>query len=1068
MRRTLAWTAMAALGMLLPARALALEARVLTASDVATMGGTDFDGGAGDLLLRNDKVEAVILAIGSTPDFDIPLSPEALPSRGVIVDLGTVGDKNDQMNELHQVLNLDGKNFIDYVGTPVLANDANEASITVSGVAHLNVPGAGTFTLQARTTYAVRPGEPWIDLTTSVTNSNPVALPVFSIADVDVLAARSLLPFQPFPDRGTKLPPLDLGDPIPAVGVWPYLVLAGNNGPADGPTNSDLSPCGAVTYTFLADSPLTPFVGVADDLVAAVGNFFDLAAVAGNHPPMLAAGDTLTFHRRLVVTPENSVESGVDVAMPILYGPLFGGFDARATFLGRVVDGAGNPVPDAHIVLDNTFPGSPDFRPLVTLLDEDQDGTPDGLIPAMPGAPLPTTHVVTDAAGRFEVELQAFADPFTATTVYRGRIQAPERATKTFGPLDVDLSTIAGGPNDVGDIMLSDTGTLRFTVRDAATGKKLPAKLVFYGTGGTENPDFGSQYLSLRNFSGLSKAPGDGLAELGEGNTKRLSETVAGTPALNFAMSAGGTGSLQIKPGTYKVYASRGLEYTIDHRSFRIRAGDTMELTLSLKHVVDTTGFVSADFHVHSNKSWDSSTPLGDRLISFAAEGVDVLVATDHDFITGLSPVIEMLGLKGKIAAISGEEMSGGLPVPVHPVMTGGVDAFPEGIGHWNAWPLTPNPGARRNGAPSDEFLNPATAIDRLRGVDSLALLGKLPDTADIPEWLAAIQAGHPGTPGAALPLDEEVVILNHARSGLDGLVVVGLFNSLFNPGGDPTAGGYDPTKPITEFPNNLMLLPSLYSKAVVGPYGTDTNGLSFDAMELINGGGMSRFQPLRTDWFSLLDQGIRRTGVANSDSHRVVMELPGFGRNFVASHTDDPGAIDQDELAASVKTMKIVGTTGPFIRFSIKGDHGYQGLGETVVATKRVLLLHIRVEAAPWVPVEEVRVLRNGNLFATYPIPNRKVLGTVERFNKTLVLDRPDADSYFTVEASVKIDASGTPLNPALLELMHTVAAGVTPLGFTNPIFVDVGGDGYDPPGLRPTNSGSARIRMLPPCKGH
>ena len=93
--------------------ARAAEARNLTAADIAGMGGTDFKGGVGDYLLRNDVIEAVILAVDVTPDFNIPILAEALPGRGVLIDLGTRGDKNDQLGEIGHLVNL-GANVIFY------------------------------------------------------------------------------------------------------------------------------------------------------------------------------------------------------------------------------------------------------------------------------------------------------------------------------------------------------------------------------------------------------------------------------------------------------------------------------------------------------------------------------------------------------------------------------------------------------------------------------------------------------------------------------------------------------------------------------------------------------------------------------------------------------------------------------------------------------------------------------------------------------------------------------------------------------------------------------------------
>ncbi len=300
--------------------------------------------------------------------------------------------------------------------------------------------------------------------------------------------------------------------------------------------------------------------------------------------------------------------------------------------------------------------------------------------------------------------------------------------------------------------------------------------------------------------------------------------------------------------------------------------------------------------------------------------------------------------------------------------------------------------------------------------------------------------------------------MLNHPRAGFAGLVVIGMLNGLDNPGGSPP-GGYDPTLPITAAPNNLLFTPSLYNEAVIGPGGTQTTALSFDAIEVMNGSGAGRFFEVRDDWCSLLDQGIEKTATAVSDSHRLILENAGFARSFVASSTDDPAEIDEDELTQSVLNMQLVGTSGPFIRFSIKSDEDDNdrrrgrrdevGLGGTAVVTRKKVELKIRVEAAPWIPVEEVRIYRNCELIETREIKRSKVLGKVVRFKKKIKLKGIDADSYFHVEAGIRLDANGDPISPELLDLVQTIEPGVEPFGFTNPIFVDRDGDGYFPPGL-------------------
>ncbi|MDJ0848407.1 MAG: hypothetical protein QNK04_08525 [Myxococcota bacterium] len=1013
-----------------PAALAQPEARPLVGADLAAIGGSDFDGGIGDLLLRNDRVWAVILDPEAvTGDFGIPVTPEVLPSRGVIIDAGTVGQRNDELNEIHQILNLEGTSPVLYGQLLDIGVEGDTASITVGGIALFPAIGCTAEpTVFVTTTYAVTQGNAWIDVSTTVTNANACDLPVFQITDVDVTVNRSRIPFQPFPARGEKNPPLDFSDPFSAIGVFPFLATPGILGPEDGAVNTDQSPKEDVSYALVADSLASPLIGVANGAAVVVGNAFDLGAVGGGNIPVIPPGGTLTHVRKLVVTDRNDVESVLDVALPAL------DLGTRAKFSGRVVDGNGDPVADSHVFFDNVFPGAdPALAGLVTLLDENRDGVADGVVPITGGEPVPSTHTITGPDGRFTVRLPALIDPTVAATVYDGSIRAENRDIQPIAPVSVDLGTLFGGPTDLGDLLVSDTGTFEFTVW-GGWHRTVPATIRITGTNGTPNPEFGSQYAPGRIYTGLSTTSGDGLDPIDGGNSTELSTTVAGLPAVTTVATADGTGSVELAPGTYKVTVNRGLEWTAKTKHITVVAGTTVHKNFRIRRVVPTWGQVSMDFHVHSGRSFDTQAAPEDRVVAYSAKGVEVLVATDHDQITDYAPIISSLGIAPLINSIIGNEVTGSIPVPGNPPLWTGAD-FANGIGHWNAWPLRVIPGARNSGAPQSELVAPGTVIDRMLGMDSLL---SFPDDASVPEWLGAI----------ADETDEEVVMLNHPRAGLAGLTVIGLFNSLGNPTNDP-AGGYDPTIPITAFPNNLLLVPSLYNEAVVGPGGTDTTGLSFDAIELMNGPGIRGYQQVREDWFSLLKQDIRKTGTAVADSHRVVLENAGFPRSYVASKTDHPALIDEDALTAAVKGMKVVGTSGPVIHFTLF-DKRFRpkGLGDTAAIRRPYVLAKIAVHAAPWIPVEEVRIFRNGELIETLPVKPHLVTGGVFRLFKILLLP-VEEDSFFTVEAGVSLDANGDPLSPALVAAVQEIEPDVVPLGFTNPIFVDEGADGYTPPGL-------------------
>jgi hypothetical protein len=114
-------------------------------------------------------------------------------------------------------------------------------------------------------------------------------------------------------------------------------------------------------------------------------------------------------------------------------------------------------------------------------------------------------------------------------------------------------------------------------------------------------------------------------------------------------------------------------------------------------------------------------------------------------------------------------------------------------------------------------------------------------------------------------------------------------------------------------------------------------------------------------------------------------------------------------------------------------------------------------VQAAHWIPVEEVRVISNGFVDSVFdgtttptvrPPPNNPTLedegrGHLVRFEAELPVSLAQ-DTYFIVEAGSRLDPpSPTP------EFVDIIVPGNEPIAFTNPIFVDLAGDGFDPPGL-------------------
>ncbi len=137
---------------------------------------------------------------------------------------------------------------------------------------------------------------------------------------------------------------------------------------------------------------------------------------------------------------------------------------------------------------------------------------------------------------------------------------------------------------------------MRFRVVDGATAKPIPCKLTFLGVGNTLDPAFSR-----------SDEP------------RQETRAIA---AYNRVFSLSGEGSLKVPQGSYTVLVSRGLEWTLAERNLEITASGA-RLEAELEHVVETPGWLSADFHVHASGSFDSKVPMEARVYEFISDGVD-------------------------------------------------------------------------------------------------------------------------------------------------------------------------------------------------------------------------------------------------------------------------------------------------------------------------------------------------------------------------------------------------------------------------------------------------------------
>ncbi len=392
-----------------------------------------------------------------------------------------------------------------------------------------------------------------------------------------------------------------------------------------------------------------------------------------------------------------------------------------------------------------------------------------------------------------------------------GRYWLVARTTSRL-PSEAVLVQVDAGRTTEAAIGLAEAGRVVFDIHDES-GERGPAKLTFVG----------QPCQVLPTKPGRACAAGEqGCIETEERcdpitstfGPKRLYFGDSRTPdgISEIARTLEGIGEVQIEPGIYRVRVSRGIEYSIEDRIIDVSAGSSVQLDAVLQRLVDTRGWVSADFHVHASPSFDSGVPLRDRVTSFITDGVELLSSSDHDVVTDYAPLVRELGVE----QLLGTQV--------------GLETTTLEIGHFIGFPLQVDVTRPAGGAFDWVDKRPA---DIFKGIRTLT---RTPGGAGPPGGLPANPGDRPmggggmggagmggagGAGGAGMPGPTSVIIVPHPRDGF-----FGYFDQY---GLDPITLAQDSGRVAALSNNNILIS------------GWDDG---YDAIEIING---KRWDFLRT-----------------------------------------------------------------------------------------------------------------------------------------------------------------------------------------------------------------------------
>lgn len=410
------------------------------------------------------------------------------------------------------------------------------------------------------------------------------------------------------------------------------------------------------------------------------------------------------------------------------------------------------------------------------------------------------------------------------------------------------------------------------------------------------------------------------------------------------AMLATGEGTLTLPAGTYDVQVLQGPEYETEYRRVTITGQQIATLDVVLEHSVRTNGWLAADMHIHTSRSFDSKLAPAHRVISEVAAGIQVVVPTDHIFHNDLQDYIYSLGYSDRAVSIPGSE-------------------YGFAYGHLGVYPVHFDPRGALWGAPAWQVW------ENWRNLPG--------------EVVFPMIHGLPGQP---------VIVINHPRLPPD----LGYFRNVNWP--------RYPGEPLS------------------------TEGL-FDGMEVLNGYHQTPedLMPLLRDWFYFLSQGRRVAALGNSDTHRMDWLTSGYPRTWLRMGSDVPSRILPSDLRDALAGMRAVASNGPWLNVTVDGAE----IGSTIQPTGATVTVRVTADAAGWIDLQRVQLYQNGMLVKEWSVPTRNHPAFV-------------AETTLPATEDGWIVAMVVGEQPLPATIIGAVGAGrVRPIAMTNPVWIDINGDG-------------------------
>ncbi|MCB9596786.1 MAG: CehA/McbA family metallohydrolase [Sandaracinaceae bacterium] len=256
-------------------------------------------------------------------------------------------------------------------------------------------------------------------------------------------------------------------------------------------------------------------------------------------------------------------------------------------------------------------------------------------------------RATADATGAFELHV---GDADVTLTAWR-RGDAPSATVAVTAPADgVELT-------------LGPTATLALTIVDE-TGAPLPARVQ------------------------LLPVDGDAFGPPGAWGERPV---MRGRTDVRYP--ADGSITMRVPATPHRVVVSHGFEHEIAVLDVDLADGESATREVTLARVLETPGVMCGDLHLHTNRSFDAEDDATLKVLAAAAEGLEIPLRSDHEWVGTFEPEIAALGLESRLFGVGSLELTTFV------------------YGHAGVFPLDADPSARNAGAVDWVDLDPPTVF---------------------------------------------------------------------------------------------------------------------------------------------------------------------------------------------------------------------------------------------------------------------------------------------------------------------------------------------------------------------